>query len=245
MAALKGALIDQINDAVKDGRITQAQANTLEQRINQGQLPLGFGARRFRRSPLRSSAAHGGHGFGEPRFRNIELDAAAGYLGLTDAQLIDQLARRQVARAGREGQGQDDRRARAGDDRGSSRRGSTRPSPPGRITQSQEQTILNRFQSRLDKRVNDAGRSSASGTAAVAARRPGPRRTPEPGGPGPGGRRTRRPRTVGARPRRPWRTPGRKARRTRHSKARRRHHRRPDSYRALKNPFGVSHWALL
>ena len=38
-------MIDRIDEAVANGRITQAQANKLEQRINEGKLPLFFGRR--------------------------------------------------------------------------------------------------------------------------------------------------------------------------------------------------------
>jgi hypothetical protein len=143
-AAIKGAMIDRINQAVKDGQITQAQADKLEQRINQGQLPLGFA----------------GHGFGGPRFghpfRHIELDAAAGYLGLTDAQLIDQLGSgKSLAQVAK-----DKGKTTAGLEQAMMAALKTRLDKAvskGRITQSQEQTILNRFQARLDKRINQAG----------------------------------------------------------------------------------------
>ncbi len=143
-AALKAAMIDRINDAVKAGKITQAEANALEQRINQGQLPLGFG----------------GHGLGAPRlghpFRNIELDAAAGYVGLTDAQLIDQLrSGKSLAQVAK-----DKGKTTAGLEQAMTTAFKARLDKAvsaGRITQSQEQTILNRFQARLDKRVNRAG----------------------------------------------------------------------------------------
>jgi hypothetical protein len=90
-SALKGASIDQLQAEVKAGQLTQAQANALEQRLRSGGpaplLPLtpglagprpfgaappgGFGARPF------------GFGFG--------LGGAANYLGLTNAQLLQQL----------------------------------------------------------------------------------------------------------------------------------------------------------
>jgi hypothetical protein len=85
-AAVKGALIDRLNAEVKAGKLTQAQANKLEQRIQQGgQVPLFFG---------------GGPGFGHigsfrrggplaPGFGGTP--AAAKYLGLTNAQLTSDL----------------------------------------------------------------------------------------------------------------------------------------------------------
>jgi hypothetical protein len=143
-AALKGAMIDRINDAVKAGKITQAEANALEQRISQGQLPLGSGGHGF-----------GGHRLGHP-FRNIELDAAAGYVGLTDAQLIDQLrSGKSLAQVAK-----DKGKTTAGLEQSMTAAFKARldkAASAGRITQSQEQTILKRFQDRLDKRINQAG----------------------------------------------------------------------------------------
>ena len=79
-AALKKAFEDRIDAAVADGRLTKAQGDELKQRIESGELPLlggpGFG---FRHGP------GGPHGF----FHG--LDAAATYLGLTEAQLHSRL----------------------------------------------------------------------------------------------------------------------------------------------------------
>jgi hypothetical protein len=79
--ALKGAAIDRLNAAVSSGRLTQAQANELGRRIEQGQVP--FGGHEFR----------GPHGFGGPPFVGGPplLGAAASYLGLTVPQLFQQL----------------------------------------------------------------------------------------------------------------------------------------------------------
>ena len=77
--ALKGAAIDQVDQALKDGRITQAQADELKQRIESGDgVPFfghGFG--------FAAGGLHGGH--------VDALDGAAAYLGLTEAQLHDKL----------------------------------------------------------------------------------------------------------------------------------------------------------
>jgi hypothetical protein len=82
--ALKGAYQDQLDRAVKSGKLTQAQANKLKQRIGQRPLaPIGPGA--F--GPRRGFFGHG-PGFG---VRAGAGDAAAKYLGLTEAQLLSQL----------------------------------------------------------------------------------------------------------------------------------------------------------
>ncbi|HYZ78837.1 MAG TPA: hypothetical protein VE596_15840 [Gaiellaceae bacterium] len=72
-AALKNALENRVDEAVAAGRLTKEQGDELKQRIESGDFPLFFGPR-------------GGHvvHFGE-------LDAAASYLGLTEAELRTQL----------------------------------------------------------------------------------------------------------------------------------------------------------
>lgn len=93
--ALNGATLDQLQAAVKAGRLTQAQADKLAQGLKRsGSAPFGFGfgpAPRFVHPP--------GPGFpGRPGFFGgrlggpFELPAAAGYLGLTSAQLFQQLS---------------------------------------------------------------------------------------------------------------------------------------------------------
>ena len=72
-AALKKALENRIDEAVAAGRLTKAEGDELKQRIESGGLPLFFGPR-------------GGH-FGH----FDELEAAATYLGLTEAELRTQL----------------------------------------------------------------------------------------------------------------------------------------------------------
>src|SRR3954454_16155425 len=84
-AALKGAAEDQIDAAVKAGKLTQAQGDEAKKRIESADGPLlGPG-------PLGWPGGPGGpgrHGFGGP-FGG--LDGAAGYLGLTEPQLRAQL----------------------------------------------------------------------------------------------------------------------------------------------------------
>ena len=72
-AALKKALANRVDAAVAAGRITKAQGDELKARIAAGEVPLvGVGPGR------------GHHGFGH-RFGG--LDAAASYLGITEAAL--------------------------------------------------------------------------------------------------------------------------------------------------------------
>jgi hypothetical protein len=137
-SAMKAAMIDRISQEVASGRITQAQASKLEQRINQGKLPLGFGGERrgLRRGLLRG-----------------ELKAASSYLGLSDQQLVTQLrggkTLAQVAQAqskttaGLEQALMTPIKARL--DKAAAR---------GRLTSAQETKLLSRVQTRIDKRVN-------------------------------------------------------------------------------------------
>jgi hypothetical protein len=90
-SALQGAAVDQLEAAVKAGKLTQAQADALKQRIQQGapgglpfigplgpggpgRAPLGFG--------LRGAVFFGPH---------APAAAVAKYLGLTEVQLLKQL----------------------------------------------------------------------------------------------------------------------------------------------------------
>ena len=73
-AALKTALKNQVDAAVADGRLTQAQAQAMKERIDAGEVPL-FGP-----------GPGPGHHHGPPGLHG-GLDSAADYLGLTEAQL--------------------------------------------------------------------------------------------------------------------------------------------------------------
>jgi polyhydroxyalkanoate synthesis regulator phasin len=77
-AALKKAYEDRIDAAVAAGRLTKQQGDELKQRIESGDFPL-LGAPGF------------GHHFGGRHEFMHGLDAAAGYLGLTEDQLHSRL----------------------------------------------------------------------------------------------------------------------------------------------------------
>jgi hypothetical protein len=76
--ALKNALKHQVDAAVAAGRLTKEQGDKVKARIDAGGFPLVFGG------------GFGGHGFGVGG-AFMQLDAAASYLGLTEAQLRTQL----------------------------------------------------------------------------------------------------------------------------------------------------------
>jgi hypothetical protein len=86
--ATRAAAIDQVDQALKDGRLTQEQADALKERIESADIPAFLGPGLF--GP--------GHRFGPdvPGGRHMflfgdKLDAAADYLGLTEAELREQL----------------------------------------------------------------------------------------------------------------------------------------------------------
>jgi polyhydroxyalkanoate synthesis regulator phasin len=87
-SALKGAAADQLDQAVKDGKLTQKQADAMKQHLDRDGGPIPFGGpppgatfHRFGGPPRPFGAAFG-----------IGLDAAAGYLDLSRAQLRERLA---------------------------------------------------------------------------------------------------------------------------------------------------------
>jgi hypothetical protein len=78
--AAKAAATDQVDAALEEGRITEEEAKRLKERIAQGDSPLFFGP------PLFGGPHHHGRAFLGTRF-----EAAAEYLGLTEAQLRERL----------------------------------------------------------------------------------------------------------------------------------------------------------
>jgi hypothetical protein len=77
--ALEGALADQIDEAVAAGRLTEEQGAEMKQRLADGDAPL-----------LALPGGPGGHRGGFGHFGGLE--AAASYLGLTEAELREELA---------------------------------------------------------------------------------------------------------------------------------------------------------
>jgi hypothetical protein len=83
--ALEQALKKRVDEAVEDGRVTKEQGQRMKERIDAGEVPLfglvpGFGPG-FRGRP--------GHG---PHLFRAKLEAAAEYLGMTQAQLREALS---------------------------------------------------------------------------------------------------------------------------------------------------------
>lgn len=187
-SAIKGAFLDRLNAAVKAGTLTQAQANQIEQRLQQtGTIPF-FG-------PRARGRGLGGFLFG-PRglSRHTRLGeggalaTAASYLGLTRAQLMKDLESgqtfAQIAKAqGKTLQGLESAVLAADKSRLDS------AVAAGRITKAQEQQLLNRLSARIDKGFNGALGANRAGPPpgalfAPAAPPPsGPPDEPPPSGP--------------------------------------------------------------
>lgn len=76
--ALKTAMKNRVDAAVKAGRMTKAEGDALKARIDENAVPL--------LGPGRGGFRHGGPGHHGPG-RSHGLDAAAKYMGMTEAQL--------------------------------------------------------------------------------------------------------------------------------------------------------------
>jgi len=137
--ALKQAALDQVDAAVKAGRLTQAQATAIKARISSGELGPGIGV--F--AP----------GLGGRVGIAVGPDAAASYLGLTQAQLQTDLQNgktlAQIAAA--QGKSVDGlKQALLAD----ARTHLDQAVKDGKITAAQEQQMLNDLSLRLDDLVN-------------------------------------------------------------------------------------------
>jgi hypothetical protein len=84
--ALKQALKNRIDEAVDDGRLSEEQGDELKERIDESEYPFLGGPRRLGAGPRLERVAPFGH------FAHFEtLEAAADYLGLTEAELREEL----------------------------------------------------------------------------------------------------------------------------------------------------------
>jgi polyhydroxyalkanoate synthesis regulator phasin len=89
--ALKQALKNRVDDALDDGRLTQEQADELKERIDADDYPLLFGHR-----------GHGGPGsFGRHGHFEV-LATAASFLGMTEADLREELQDKTLAEIAKE-----------------------------------------------------------------------------------------------------------------------------------------------
>jgi hypothetical protein len=148
-AALKGAFEDRLDAAVKAGRLTQAQADEIKRRVEQNGGPPIFGGGP---GPGRGFFFH--HRWGGPV--KAGLDAAAKYLGLSDAQLIAKL-RSGKSLADVAGEQSKSVAGLKTAIRNSVKGNLDAAVKDKRITQAQEDRILSALDSRLDHLVNRKG----------------------------------------------------------------------------------------
>jgi hypothetical protein len=142
--ATKAAAIDQVDAALKEGRITQAEADALKQRIESGDYPPFFGpffGPRFGPDFDRPGIP--------PFFFGERLSSAAEYLGLTEAELRTKLNEGQtlvqIANAqGKSVAGLKDAMLKA------TKAKLDQLVEDGKLTQAEADEMYDRFQSQLD-----------------------------------------------------------------------------------------------
>lgn len=139
-AALKGAKDDQIDAAVAAGKITKEQGDAMKARSAEGGVPF-FGG-----------GGHHGRGFGHGGGPD-SLDAAAKYLGLTEAELHTQLESGKTLAEIAKAQG----KTVDGLEKALTSAAKTKfdaAVKAGKITQAQADDMLKRMTDRLDDLVN-------------------------------------------------------------------------------------------
>ncbi len=142
-SAMQGAFLDRLNAAVAAGKLTQAQADKIKQRVQNGATPWLLG---------RVGHRHG---------QGARLSAAAQYLGLSRQQLVTQLragkSLAQVATAqGKTAAGLKAALLAAAKTR------LDKAVASGRITAAQEQQRLAKLPARLDRLINRTGLATAT-----------------------------------------------------------------------------------
>jgi hypothetical protein len=158
--AAKAAAIDQIDAALADGKITKEQADAAKERIQSGDAPLLFFGPRFRDGGPGFGFRHGpGFGFGGPGpgfgFHHFGEPgaAAADYLGLTEAQLHEQLSSgKSLAQIAKDKGKSTDGLKKALHD--AAKKDLDAAVDAGRITQAQADEALDRFDERADDLIN-------------------------------------------------------------------------------------------
>jgi hypothetical protein len=153
--AAKAAAVDQIDAALADGKITKEQADAAKERIQSGDAPLLFLGPRFRDGgpglPF-DHAPRSGFGFGFHHFGELGA-AAADYLGLTEAQLHEQLSSgKSLAQIAKDKGKSTDGLKQALHD--AVKQDLAEAAKAGRITQAQADEALDRFDERADDLIN-------------------------------------------------------------------------------------------
>jgi polyhydroxyalkanoate synthesis regulator phasin len=99
--ALKQALENRIDEAVEAGRLTEEQAERLQERLDSSEVPLVFGRGGF---GLGGPRGHGSFRFGQRGLLGHFgiLEAAATYLDMTEAELREELRDKTLAEIAKE-----------------------------------------------------------------------------------------------------------------------------------------------
>jgi hypothetical protein len=141
--AARAAGLDQVDAAVEEGRITEAEADRLRSRIESGELPPFFG-----RAPF------GGH-HGKVHALGDHFSAAADYLGLSVEQLRERLenGRSLADVAESEGKSVDGLKQAILDE---ARENLDEAVAEERLTREQADAALERLEARVDDLVEDA-----------------------------------------------------------------------------------------
>jgi len=153
--ATKAAAVDQVDQALEDGKITQEQADAMNERIESGDAPffLGPGVFGFRHEFGGPGGPEGFDGPGHHFFFGDKLGSAAEYLGLTEDDLHEQLragkSLAEVAEA--QGKSVDGLTAAILAD---AKSGLDEAVAKERLTQEQADAIYERLQSSIDDLVN-------------------------------------------------------------------------------------------
>jgi hypothetical protein len=144
-AAIKKAMVDQIEAQVTAGTITKAQATEMEARLAKADAPL---------FALGGGHGPGGRGHGGPGGGRIAFDAAATYIGVTNAQLRTQLeaGKSLAAIATDNGKTVDGLKSAL---TAAAKKDLDAAVTAGRLTQAQEDKILAALPARLDDEINE------------------------------------------------------------------------------------------
>ena len=148
-AAIKKAMVDQIEAQVTAGTLTKAQATAIEARLASADAPL------FALGGGPGGRGGPGHGHGGPGGGPVSFDAAATYIGISATDLRTQLAagKTLAAIATANGKTVDGLKAALTTAAKSDLDAAV---TAGKLTQAQEDKILAALPARLDEEINEA-----------------------------------------------------------------------------------------
>jgi hypothetical protein len=153
-AALKAMALADVKWSQDNGFITKAEADFIRERINGGETKGlgGFGLHGLKGGGLGRFGPHGGLLEGRPGRAFGQLTVAANYLGLSEGNLVDALRTKTLAQVARDqGKTVDGLKAAL---RAAKKADLDTAVTDGRITQAQENALLQRFDSQIGDIVN-------------------------------------------------------------------------------------------